>query len=112
MSAFRTSLISTHADRQTQRASRKQNELVFQSYGRPIPLMADRCYLGIATRKSVLCCFNILDKQRTPYKPVTNKEAQNKGWIHNRVSNVIEKSIVYGTYMVHHRTQYFQNYEV
>jgi len=55
--------------------------------------MADRCYLGIAMRKSVRCSFNFLDKQRTPYKPVTNKEAQNKGLIHNRVPNVVIEKI-------------------
>jgi hypothetical protein len=91
---FRTSLISTYADRQTDAESIMQTKRNCISVVRTANrLMADRCYLGIAMRKSVRRSFNILDKPRTPYKPVTNKEALNKGLIHNRVPNVVREKI-------------------
>ena len=56
-------------------------------------LMADRCYLGIALRKSVRCSFHILDTQRTMYKPVPNREVRHKGQIHSCVPNVVIEKI-------------------
>jgi len=94
LSVFRTSLISMQIDRQRDAESITQTKRNCISVVRTANrLMVDWCYLGIAMRKSVLRSFNVLDKPRTPYKPVTNKEALNKGLIHNRVPNVVREKI-------------------
>jgi hypothetical protein len=72
-----------YAGTQTNRALRKKKRnciLVVRTANR---LMTDQCYLRNAMQKSVGFTLHTIEKQRASYRPVPNKEAQNKGQIHS-----------------------------